>query len=667
MKKYNWFGKIVLVAVIAALVLTGCGSSSKNEETTTKENEIVETAAESETEPETTALEETEPEQPAADAAKTDVQADGLWCASLGNNPNNLKVVRSGSDSPVVTDGEHLYFIERTKNYDGTIYRLTQTGLDGGEKKYLANANGGLNYLNGYLYYYVLDDDKARIEKIDLADMTAEVVAEPEDGEVTALLVTEDYIFFYLTHNAFGSVQAIDQKSGEMIPLGGDNRSWGLPLTVVDGTLYALGSTPDGDGYRNVYSVRIDEIASGGKLERDVEKINLNADNSFLFVDDGIYSIYSSGTSGKEYSYFHRAFAQISEGKWDAPDSQKLSDGELDSDLIHMIVSNNLHFLMGNDLYLLVTGYTSDNGYVYYVHVYRFPEMELTKGEVVAEFTGIMSSAGTDLEGKNLYILMKDDNEQETLIGRVAVVSADGTYAEYPLDIAKEQYPACHVYVRSVEDETAYDYDLFTDHIRLMRYHGTESDLTVPTEIDGLPVTEIGDGMYYNKQDLTKVTIPEGITYIGYDAFRGCENLKEVVIPDSVTVIKKKAFAGCTALDTFNFTENLVEIGEEAFRNTGFTEITIPSSLKTISASLFRECSNLTSVTIPEGVETIENYAFYECTIPTVRIPDSVTSIGDEPFSAGHLKTITGSANSMAKEMSERRDYKQYNVEYVEE
>ena len=69
MKKYKWFGKIMLAAVIAALVLTGCGSSSKNEETTTKENEIVETAAESETEPETTALEETEPEQPAADVA----------------------------------------------------------------------------------------------------------------------------------------------------------------------------------------------------------------------------------------------------------------------------------------------------------------------------------------------------------------------------------------------------------------------------------------------------------------------------------------------------------------------------------------------------------------------------------------------------------------------
>ena len=82
---------------------------------------------------------------------------------------------------------------------------------------------------------------------------------------------------------------------------------------------------------------------------------------------------------------------------------------------------------------------------------------------------------------------------------------------------------------------------------------------------------------------------------------------------------------------------------------------------------MFRECSNLTGVTIPEGVETIENYAFYECKLPTVRIPDSVTSIGKDPFSAGYLKTITGSANSMAKEISERKDYKQRNVEYVEE
>ncbi|MBR3402744.1 MAG: leucine-rich repeat protein [Parasporobacterium sp.] len=620
MKKYNWFGKIMLAAVIAALVLTGTGNMKEVK------------------------------------------AAGGNWCEGLGNNPNNLKIVREKSDSPVVTDGEHLYFIERSELDYELIYRLVQTGLDGSEKKYLAEANGGLNYLDGYLYYYVLEGKTARIERIDLASMTTEVLAELQGGDVTTLLVTEDYVFFYLTHNAFGSVQAIDQKSGEIIYLGGDNWEWGLPLTVVNGTLYSFGATRDEDHCRNVYAIPLDAIGSGAQLEQIVEKKKYPTDNSFLFVEDGVYCIRSEGM---EYHYFHDTFDQISEEKWDTSNSEKLTDADMDYDLAQLVVSNHFHFLLGNDLYLAVPSYDNERGH--FVRVHRFPGFDLMNGEVIAEFTGIMTSAGTDLAGEHLYIILKDNNERETLISRIAVVNADGTYVENPITLAEEQYTVESVYVRSVEDDTAYDYDLYTDHVVLTRYHGAESELTVPTEIDGLPVTEIGDDTYYNKQELTKVTIPEGITSIGVNAFGDCRNLKEVILPESLTTIKLKAFYRCKLLDTINLTENIIEIEKEAFRNTGLTEITIPSSLKTISESLFRECSNLTGVTIPEGVETIENYAFYECKLPTVRIPDSVTSIGKDPFSAGYLKTITGSANSMAKEISERKDYKQRNVEYVEE
>ena len=42
-----------------------------------------------------------------------------------------------------------------------------------------------------------------------------------------------------------------------------------------------------------------------------------------------------------------------------------------------------------------------------------------------------------------------------------------------------------------------------------------------------------------------KVTIPEGVTIIGENAFENCTSLTEINIPDSVTSIGKGAFKGC--------------------------------------------------------------------------------------------------------------------------
>ena len=46
----------------------------------------------------------------------------------------------------------------------------------------------------------------------------------------------------------------------------------------------------------------------------------------------------------------------------------------------------------------------------------------------------------------------------------------------------------------------------------------------------------------------THAVIPEGVTSIGFEAFRGCTRLTSVVIPDSVTAIGDGAFYGCREL-----------------------------------------------------------------------------------------------------------------------
>ena len=55
------------------------------------------------------------------------------------------------------------------------------------------------------------------------------------------------------------------------------------------------------------------------------------------------------------------------------------------------------------------------------------------------------------------------------------------------------------------------------------------------------------------------------------------------------------------------------KIGKSSFENTGIANLTIPSSVKTISASAFQKCSGLAKVTFSSTVTAIDNNAFASC------------------------------------------------------
>ncbi len=79
-------------------------------------------------------------------------------------------------------------------------------------------------------------------------------------------------------------------------------------------------------------------------------------------------------------------------------------------------------------------------------------------------------------------------------------------------------------------------------------YTGSDSELVIPSEIDGYTVTSIADYAFYDCTVLTSVVLPETVTSVGAYAFYYCDALNTITIPAGTTEIGKKAFAQDTAL-----------------------------------------------------------------------------------------------------------------------
>ena len=170
--------------------------------------------------------------------------------------------------------------------------------------------------------------------------------------------------------------------------------------------------------------------------------------------------------------------------------------------------------------------------------------------------------------------------------------------------------------------------------ITITGYTGPDGAVTIPSAINGLPVTTIGNEAF-SYTSLTSITIPNTVTSIGDNAFAIGSSLTSVTIPNSVTNIGDGAFAYCTGLTSLLIPNGVTRIGDgEFFFCTNLSSITIPDSVTYIGDSAFSFCTSLTRITISNSVTSIGDYAFSQCSsLTSVTIPSSITSIADYVFS----------------------------------
>jgi len=105
------------------------------------------------------------------------------------------------------------------------------------------------------------------------------------------------------------------------------------------------------------------------------------------------------------------------------------------------------------------------------------------------------------------------------------------------------------------------------DNIYITGYQGSESNLVIPSYIDGYRVTGIADdlnGVFSLNITLTSITFPEGLTYIGACVCRSSTNLSSVTLPSTLTTIKHGAFMNCKSLKSINIPNSLNSIEDDS-------------------------------------------------------------------------------------------------------
>ena len=148
---------------------------------------------------------------------------------------------------------------------------------------------------------------------------------------------------------------------------------------------------------------------------------------------------------------------------------------------------------------------------------------------------------------------------------------------------------------------------------------------------------ELGAGAFRGNSlttatSLVSVTLPSTLETMGEWPFGYCTALKSITIPSNLKAISKNAFLYCTSLETVDFSQaiNLESIGETAFKGTLLSD----------------------GIVLPENLITLGDYAFKESGVTSVYIPSSVTSVGAEAFiSCTSLKNVVVKAKTVSSKM----------------
>ncbi len=190
-------------------------------------------------------------------------------------------------------------------------------------------------------------------------------------------------------------------------------------------------------------------------------------------------------------------------------------------------------------------------------------------------------------------------------------------------------------------------------------------------------ITDVGDYAFADcgLGEVTVLTIPGSVEYLGKGALKGVTALEEITIPflgtylgdrengnmqmlfevgmpntlDKVvllreTIVYSGSFSNDSHIESVILPEGIIDIEGYAFAYSPLEEINFPKTIKSIDDNAFMN-TNLKEAALPDGVETLGKECFFNTDLKDISFPDSLVFIGRGCFAGTQLSRVKISKN----------------------
>lgn len=229
--------------------------------------------------------------------------------------------------------------------------------------------------------------------------------------------------------------------------------------------------------------------------------------------------------------------------------------------------------------------------------------------------------------GKTFNIIIERDNDSAALDGVIYTKQEVEDYESDDPDATKTVYYASGNYLSK------------------------PTNVTIKSQIDGIPVVAVDENCFERNQYITSLTIEEGVKEIYPYAFGGCNNLTSIKLCDSITALYPYSFAQARAKNIV-LPASLVSF-EAAFAGASVESFSISSAnenFKTENGILYSAdkkvlfaypaLKSAAEFSVPDGVTEISEYAFALASIDKIVLPSTVVGVYDYAFDGSKVSSI---------------------------